>query len=78
MYSGQTLAEIEKRTTLEALDQFGGVRTYTAIALGISTRTLERRLRKWRVEASKQTKPPPEVTAAFWQWYRENRNGVRR
>ncbi len=42
-----TLEDIEKATVLERLDRFNGNRTQAAESLGISVRTLQRRLKRW-------------------------------
>jgi DNA-binding NtrC family response regulator len=42
-----TLDDIEKSTVLERLERFSGNRTQTAVSLGISVRTLQRRLKRW-------------------------------
>ncbi len=46
---GRTLDEIERNVILEALKHFGGNRTHTAKALGISIRTLRNKLAEFRV-----------------------------
>jgi two-component system response regulator FlrC len=46
---GRTLDEIERNVILEALRHFGGNRTHTAKALGISIRTLRNKLAEFRV-----------------------------
>ncbi len=43
----KTLQRIEKETILEALDGFGGARGKTAKALGISVRTLQRKIKEY-------------------------------
>ena len=44
----ESLAEVEKRKILAALDAAGGNRSKAAIALGISRRTLNRKLNEWK------------------------------
>jgi DNA-binding NtrC family response regulator len=44
------LAELERMAMVEALEQHGGNRTSAAEALGISVRTLQRKLKKWSEE----------------------------
>ena len=44
----ESLAEVEKRKILAALDAAGGNRSKAAIALGISRRTLHRKLNEWK------------------------------
>jgi transposase-like protein len=46
--AGFTLAELEKLAIVQTLQQFDGNRTKAARALGISVRTLQRKLRMWR------------------------------
>lgn len=46
------LAELERMAMVEALEQHGGNRTCAAEALGISVRTLQRKLKKWNAERS--------------------------
>jgi two-component system, NtrC family, response regulator HydG len=50
---GGRIESLERTAILEALDQFGGNRTRAAEFLGISVRTLQRRLREW--DADKTT-----------------------
>ena len=45
--SAESLAELEKRKILAALDATGGNKSKAAIALGISRRTLHRKLNEW-------------------------------
>jgi DNA-binding NtrC family response regulator len=44
-----SLAEIERRAVQLALDQHHGNRTRAAASLGISVRTLQRKLKAWGV-----------------------------
>lgn len=44
----ESLAEVEKRKILAALDAAGGNRSKAALALGISRRTLHRKLNDWK------------------------------
>jgi DNA-binding NtrC family response regulator len=44
---GVTMGDLEKRAIEEALERFDGNRTRAAQALGISVRTLQRRLKAW-------------------------------
>jgi transcriptional regulator with PAS, ATPase and Fis domain len=46
--SNQTLAEIERDTILETLRQVGGNRTAAALRLGVTTRTLQNKLKLYR------------------------------
>ncbi len=45
--AGGRIESLERTAILQALDQFGGNRTRAAEFLGISVRTLQRRLREW-------------------------------
>lgn len=47
--AGMSLAEIERRAVQLALDQHHGNRTRAAASLGISVRTLQRKLKAWGV-----------------------------
>jgi len=47
MLQGKSLADLEKIAVHQALGSCGGNRTRAAEALGISVRTLQRRMRKW-------------------------------
>ena len=44
---GLTLEDIEKAVVLQTLDHYKGNRTQAAKSLGVSVRTLQRRLRRW-------------------------------
>jgi DNA-binding NtrC family response regulator len=55
---GLTMEEIEKLAITKALDQFKGNRTHAANNLGISVRTLQRKLRQYELERS--DKPAPQ------------------
>ena len=48
---GTTLAEAERQLIAANLDHFGGDKTATAQALGISLRTLYARLKEYRMES---------------------------
>ncbi len=48
--AGESLAELEKRNILAALAAAGGNKSKAALALGISRRTLHRKLNEWNVE----------------------------
>jgi DNA-binding NtrC family response regulator len=45
-----SLLKVEKNVILQTLDRFQGNRTHAAAALGISVRTLQRRLKEWAIE----------------------------
>jgi len=47
------LDSIKKRAMLDALQRFGGNRTQAAQYLGISVRTLQRKLREWQTEEAR-------------------------
>jgi DNA-binding NtrC family response regulator len=47
---GMTMEELEKLAITKALDQYKGNRTHAANRLGISVRTLQRKLRQYEVE----------------------------
>jgi DNA-binding NtrC family response regulator len=48
--TGLTMEELERMAIAKALDQFGGNRTHAAHRLGISVRTLQRKLRQYERE----------------------------
>jgi DNA-binding NtrC family response regulator len=50
--SGMTISELEREAIQQSLTQTGGNRHQTAQILGISTRTLLRKIRKYKLEAS--------------------------
>jgi DNA-binding NtrC family response regulator len=47
--AGPTMEEIERRAILEALERTGGNRTQAAEMLGIGLRTLQRKLKEYKV-----------------------------
>jgi DNA-binding NtrC family response regulator len=47
--AGMSLAEIERKAVEVALDQHHGNRTRAAASLGISVRTLQRKLKAWGI-----------------------------
>ncbi len=55
--TGVTMEELEKLAIIKALDQCGGNRTHAANRLGISVRTLQRKLRQYELE--RRVKPFP-------------------
>src|SRR5207249_10788983 len=55
--TGLTMEELEKLAITKALDSCGGNRTHAANRLGISVRTLQRKLRQYELE--KRVKPFP-------------------
>ena len=48
--TGMTMEELEKLAITKALEQCGGKRTRAAESLGISVRTLQRKLRQYQME----------------------------
>jgi DNA-binding NtrC family response regulator len=48
--TGVTMEELERLAIVKALDQFAGNRTHAANRLGISVRTLQRKLRQYELE----------------------------
>jgi DNA-binding NtrC family response regulator len=48
--TGLTMEELERLAITKALDQFNGNRTHAATRLGISVRTLQRKLRQYELE----------------------------
>jgi DNA-binding NtrC family response regulator len=55
--TGLTMEELERLAISKALDQYAGNRTHAANRLGISVRTLQRKLRQYELE--KRVKPFP-------------------
>jgi DNA-binding NtrC family response regulator len=55
--TGLTMEELERLAITKALDQYAGNRTHAANRLGISVRTLQRKLRQYELE--RRTKPFP-------------------
>jgi DNA-binding NtrC family response regulator len=52
--AGTTLEQLERTAVEQALEQFDGNRTQAAEALGISVRTLQRKLKAWNGEQREQ------------------------
>ncbi|MBS0208064.1 MAG: sigma-54-dependent Fis family transcriptional regulator [Planctomycetes bacterium] len=50
----KTLTSVEKNVILQTLDRCHGNRTHAAATLGISVRTLQRRLKEWAIEEQSQ------------------------
>ena len=44
------LEDVERQALVQALEQHGGNRTHAAESLGISVRTLQRRLKSWGLD----------------------------
>jgi transcriptional regulator of acetoin/glycerol metabolism len=55
------LDDVERMAVLQALRLHDGNRTHAAKALGISVRTLQRRLRSWSVAQSSEEMPWPKT-----------------
>jgi DNA-binding NtrC family response regulator len=55
--TGLTMEELEKLAITKALDQCAGNRTHAAGRLGISVRTLQRKLRQYEVESGAKPRP---------------------
>jgi DNA-binding NtrC family response regulator len=47
---GTTLQELERTAVEQVLEEFGGNRTHAAQSLGISVRTLQRKLKAWGID----------------------------
>ena len=47
--SGRTLADLEKQAIIQALERHGGARSLAAAALGVSTRTIQRKIREYQL-----------------------------
>jgi DNA-binding NtrC family response regulator len=62
--SGLTMEQLEKLAIIEALTQCSGNRTHAADLLGISVRTLQRKLRQYRAEFPPNAAPDNELTGA--------------
>jgi len=59
-----TMDQLEKRAIINALDQCGNNRTHAANRLGISVRTLQRKLRQYDLERSLADVPSDVLTGA--------------
>jgi DNA-binding NtrC family response regulator len=62
--TGLTMEELERLAITKALDQFGGNRTHAANRLGISVRTLQRKLRQYELERRGKSFPNDVLTQA--------------
>jgi len=62
--TGLTMDELERLAITKALDQFGGNRTHAANRLGISVRTLQRKLRQYELERRGKSFPNDVLTQA--------------
>jgi DNA-binding NtrC family response regulator len=51
---GMKLEELEREAVEQALEQHGGNRTHAAAALGISVRTLQRKLKSWGLDSNQK------------------------
>jgi DNA-binding NtrC family response regulator len=61
---GLTMDELERLAITKALDQFAGNRTHAAHKLGISVRTLQRKLRQYELERRGKPFPDDVLTQA--------------
>jgi DNA-binding NtrC family response regulator len=57
--TGLTMEELEKLAITKALEQSGGKRTRAAESLGISVRTLQRKLRQYQMESANEQEEAP-------------------
>jgi DNA-binding NtrC family response regulator len=62
--TGLTMEELERLAITKALDQFNGNRTHAANRLGISVRTLQRKLRQYELERKVKPFPNDVLTEA--------------
>lgn len=62
--AGLTMEELERLAITKALDQFAGNRTHAANRLGISVRTLQRKLRQYELERRGKSLPNDVLTQA--------------
>jgi DNA-binding NtrC family response regulator len=62
--TGLTMEELERLAITKALDQFNGNRTHAANRLGISVRTLQRKLRQYELERKAKPFPNDVLTEA--------------
>ncbi len=62
--TGLTMEELERLAITKALDQFAGNRTHAANRLGISVRTLQRKLRQYELERRGKSFPNDVLTQA--------------
>jgi DNA-binding NtrC family response regulator len=63
--TGLTMEELEKLAISKALDQCRGNRTHAAERLGISVRTLQRKLRQYALESNTPIPPETDPTASM-------------
>jgi two-component system NtrC family response regulator len=61
--SNLTMDELEKLAIAKALDQCGGNRTHAADRLGISVRTLQRKLQHYALDKGREISPIGDVLA---------------
>ena len=62
--TGLTMEELERLAITKALDQYRGNRTHAANRLGISVRTLQRKLRQYELEKRARPFPNDVLTQA--------------
>jgi len=71
--TGADLGELERQTILRTLHQAGGHQGVASKMLGISRRTLSRKLKQYRIEGSEETlriEPPPNPPDPQDQYFR--------
>jgi DNA-binding NtrC family response regulator len=56
--SGLTMEQLEKMAITKTLNECGGNRTHAAARLGISVRTLQRKLRQYELDGGRDTGAP--------------------
>jgi two-component system, NtrC family, response regulator HydG len=61
---GTSLKDVQRAAVEKALAEFGGHRTRVAEALGISVRTLQRKLKLWGLDAGRDTKTESASSAS--------------
>jgi len=62
--SGLTMEQLERLAITKTLQECGGNRTHAAARLGISVRTLQRKLRQYELDGGRDTSTPGEVLNA--------------
>ena len=59
--SGLTMEQLERLAITKTLQECGGNRTHAAARLGISVRTLQRKLRQYEMDGGRDTSTPGDV-----------------
>jgi len=59
--SGLTMEQLERLAITKTLQECGGNRTHAAARLGISVRTLQRKLRQYEMDGGRDTTTPGDV-----------------